>query len=138
MKPILISLLFLMSFQIVLVAQTIELTEQEIETLLCKKWDIEYMEMQGMKITPREGANFTFLFKKGGSFDLLPNNELDPNPVMNWVYSKEDKNIRLYESDSTMGTIIELSENKFVLEFESTEEMPMEGMKGHFKPALEK
>lgn len=94
------------------------------------------MDMQGMKIAPQEGAEFIFLFQKDGSFEMLPNNELDPNPEMKWVYSKENKSIRLYESERLIGRILELKKDKFVMDFESTEDMPMEGMKGHFKPAV--
>ncbi len=134
-KTILSVVTILLTFHTFSMAQTIELTDSEVESLLCKKWEIEYMDVQGMKVAPQEGAGFEFLFHKGGSFEMLPSNELDPNPEMKWVYSKENKNIRLYESDRLMGKILELNEDTFIMAFESTEDMPMEGMKAHFIPA---
>jgi hypothetical protein len=135
-KTLLSLLTILLTFQTFSIAQSIELTDSEVERFLCKKWVIQYMDMQGMKIAPQEGAEFIFLFQKDGSFEMLPNNELDPNPEMKWVYSKENKSIRLYESERLIGRILELKKDKFVMDFESTEDMPMEGMKGHFKPAV--
>lgn len=133
-KASLFCVLLMITFQTISMAQSIELSDSEVEALLCKKWAIEYMEMQGMKIAPQENSGFEFFFQKEGSFEMLPINDLDPNPEMKWVYSKENKNIRLYESDHLMGKIIELNENMFIMAFESTEDLPMEGMKGYFIP----
>ncbi len=48
-KTILYLLTILLTFQTFSIAQSIELTDSEVERFLCKKWVIQYMDMQGMK-----------------------------------------------------------------------------------------
>ncbi|MEP1307467.1 MAG: hypothetical protein ABJK11_00615 [Balneola sp.] len=114
-------------------AQSIDLSNSEVEQFLCKKWSVEYMEVQGMKVEPKSTNAFDFSFQKDGVYNLLP---LDsgPRPKMHWNYSEKSKSIQLYETDRLMGKIIVLENDRMVILFEKNEEMPFENMKGYFKP----
>lgn len=118
-------------------AQSIELSNSEVEQLLCKKWSIEYMVVQGMKVEPKSNSAFDFSFQKDGGYELLPIDN-GPIPKMHWEYSEKNKSVLLYESERLMGKIIVLEKDKMVLLFEKNEEMPFENMKGYFKPTSTK
>lgn len=89
MKKTLLSIGLIIGSNFTLFAQDINLSKSELESTLCKQWEIEYASMNGMKIGQMPGsADFDFKFKSDGKYDLIREDGNNESGI--WTYDSEN------------------------------------------------
>jgi hypothetical protein len=98
-----------------LFAQNISISADSIQTLLCKKWEVAYAEMGGMRIGRIPGAEeINYEFKKDKTF-ILSNKDEKEKKKGNWNYDSKKKLIKLTLDGRNISNIISLNENELVM-----------------------
>ena len=119
-----------------LIAQNITISQDSIQTLLCKKWEADYSLMGGMKIGRAPNApEMNYEFNKDKTFLLTSNNPKDKTKGT-WSYDPKKKLIKLTITGGAPANIISLKEDEFIMVVDTkkaTPDDPME-IKIVFKP----
>lgn len=98
-----------------LFAQDISMPADSIQTLLCKKWEVAYAEMGGMRIGRMPGAEeINYEFKKDKTF-ILSNKDEKEKKKGNWSYDSKKKLIKLTLDGRNISNVISLKENELVM-----------------------
>ncbi|MEP3210847.1 MAG: hypothetical protein ABJN95_16715 [Maribacter sp.] len=135
MKGILLIFGFLVGLSNGLSAQDIGLSKTQLETVLCKQWQIEYALMGGMKIKQMPGAaDFDFKFISDGKYDLIRKDGNNESGI--WKYFPENKYVELSIKDKITSRIKSIDESKLILILVSGENDPpgIPNVEVHFKP----
>ncbi len=69
-KAICLCIVVILGGKIALFAQDVNFTKDELTTVLCKKWRLDYVLDNGMKLTPPPGKGFNYEFKQDNTFKL--------------------------------------------------------------------
>ncbi len=135
MKKTILTIGLILGLNFVLFSQNITLNASELESVLCKQWQIEYATMNGMKIRQMPGAaDFDFKFKSDGTYELI--REDGSNDKGTWVYDTEKKYVELSIKQKTTSRIKSIDNNKLVLTLVSGQNDPpgLPSVEVHFKP----
>ncbi len=111
-------------------AQTINLSADSISTLLCKKWEVNYAIMGGMKIGhPSDAAEINLEFNKDKTFLMTSNDSKEKNKEKGtWVYDTKKKTIKLFLNGKNNATIISLKEEELIMLMDTKEATPNDPM----------
>jgi hypothetical protein len=135
MKKTLLSIGLIIGLNFMLFAQEISLNKSDLESVLCKQWEIEYASMNGMKIGQMPGASdFDFKFKSDGKYDLIREDGKNESGV--WVYDTENKYVELSIKGKVTSRIKSIDKNKLILILVSGKNDPkgLPSVEIHFKP----
>ncbi|WP_299184700.1 hypothetical protein [uncultured Aquimarina sp.] len=134
MKRLILFIEFIICACSSIIAQNIKLEKSELESLLFKRWDVEYAMMGSMKVGQIPGAkDFDFLFKRDGSYDVIDEKSTKTG---NWKYDKERKYIELSINGKVTSRIKSLDKNKLILILVRGKNDPpgLPKVKVHYKP----
>lgn len=96
-------------------AQDIKLPSDSISILLCKKWEVNYAIMDGMKIGRMPGApEINYEFKKDKTFILSGNNDKEKKKG-NWSYDPQKKLVKLIVEGRNISNVVSLKEQELVM-----------------------
>ena len=114
-KTILLGIIGLLCSHQSLFAQNINGSMDSIQTLLCKKWEVNYALMGGMKIGRVPGATeMNYEFNKDKTFLLTSNGSKDKTKGT-WSYDAKKKLIKLTLNGKSNTTITSLKEDELVI-----------------------
>ena len=133
-KVICFCIVVILSSKIALFAQNVNFTKGELTAVLCKKWKLDYVLDNGMKLIPPPGKGFNYEFKQDNTFKLTGSgNEGDGI----WIYDPDKKQIKLKINDVSNTTIISLKEEELIMILDTKTAMPNvpSGMKTVFVPS---
>lgn len=119
-----------------LFAQNINGTLDSIQALLCKKWEVDYVFMGGMKIGRMPGAaEINYEFNKDKTF-FMTSDAPNDKAKGTWSYDPKKKQIRLALNGGTNTTIVSLKEGELVMLFDAKGTVPadLEDMQMVYKP----
>jgi hypothetical protein len=120
-----------------LFAQNITIPLDSIQGLLCKKWEVDYAVMGGMKIGRMPGASeISYEFNKDKTF-IMTSNDRKEKKKGTWSYDAKEKLIKLTVDGRSNTSIISLKEGEFVMLADTksaTPDDPME-IKLVYKPS---
>ena len=117
-----------------LMAQDVNLSKTELETVLCKQWEIEYALMGGMQIKQKPGAtDFDFKFASDGNYEIIREDGNDE--LGKWIYDPEKKYVELSIKEKVTSRIKSIDKNKLILILVSGENDPpgLPKVEVHFK-----
>jgi hypothetical protein len=98
-----------------LFAQNISIPFDSIQTLLCKKWEVDYAVMGGMKVGRMPGAEeINYEFNKDRTF-IISGKDPKEKKKGTWSYDPKKKLIKLTVDGRNSTSIISLTENEFVM-----------------------
>jgi hypothetical protein len=121
------SITFLLSGSVAF-GQNINLPNDSIATLLCKKWEVDYAIMGGLKIGRIPGANeINYEFRKDNTF-LMTTNDPKEKTKGTWSYDSKKKLIKLIINSKSNTSIISLKQDEFILLADTKETMPGDPM----------
>jgi hypothetical protein len=96
-------------------AQNITIPLDSIQTLLCKKWEVDYALMGGMKIGRMPGASeINYEFNKDKTF-IMTSNDPKEKKKGTWSCDPKKKLIKLTVDGRSNTSIISLKEGEFVM-----------------------
>ncbi len=105
-------------------SQTISLPADSISTLLCKKWEVDYAMMGGMKIGKLPGApEMNYEFSKDKTFMMTSNDPKDKKKGT-WFYDSKKKLIKLTVDGKVTTTIISLKDEELIMLVDTKEVTP--------------
>jgi len=105
-------------------AQKIDLPLDQLQTLLCRKWQTAYSMMGNMRIDMAPGAPaMTFEFKKDGTF-LSTTGRPREIAKGTWTYVAGKKIIQLLIEGRSNFTIVSLNEKELVMSADMKEATP--------------
>ena len=136
MKTMILPLLLVTCSSSNLFAQSIDLTADSVATLLCKKWEMSYIIMDGMKIQKGAGApEMNYEFKKDKTFLITSNDGKSPVKGT-WTYDPNMKTVKLTQNGKSNTTAIELREEELVMLMDTKGATPGDSspMKAYLKP----
>ena len=111
-----------------LFSQTINLPVDSVTNLLCKKWQMDYAMMGGMKIGKMPGATESnYEFKKDKTFILTSNNN-SPAGKGTWSYDQSKKLIKLTINGKSNVSIISLKADQLELLADTKDATPDDPM----------
>ena len=111
-----------------LLGQHINLSKDSIAVLLCKKWEVNYAMMGGMKIGKIPGAaEINYEFNKDKTFLMTSNNPKDKTNGT-WSYDDKKKLIKLTINGKSNSSIISLTNDEFVILEDSKNATPDDPM----------
>ncbi|PHS66714.1 MAG: hypothetical protein COB12_05790 [Flavobacterium sp.] len=135
MKKTILFIGFLIGLNFNLLAQNINLNKSELESVLCKQWEIEYALIDGMKIGQIPGAtDFDFKFKSDGKYDLIREEGNIENGL--WVFDIKNKYVELLIKGKLTSRIKSIEKDKLILAMVSRQNDPLglPSVEIHFKP----
>lgn len=135
MKKTLFLMVLVIGLNNSLMAQDVNLSKTELETVLCKQWEIEYALMGGMQIKQIPGAaDFDFKFISDGKYDLIRKDGNTESGI--WTYLPENKYVELSIKDKITSRVKSIDESKLILILVSGENDPpgIPSIEVHFKP----
>jgi len=98
-----------------LFAQNINVPLDSVQTILCKKWEVDYVLMGGMKIGRIPGAaEINYEFNKDKTF-LMTSNDPKDKKKGTWSYDPKKKSIKLTLSGGTNTQIVSLKKGELVM-----------------------
>ena len=104
-----------------LFAQDITISADSIQTLLCKKWEVDYAVVGGMKIGRMPGAEeINYEFNKDKTF-TMSNKDAKEKTKGTWNYDAKKKMIKLTIDGKNRTNVISLNENELVMLVDTTE-----------------
>ncbi|HLK28056.1 MAG TPA: DUF4923 family protein [Puia sp.] len=108
--------------------QTIDVQEDSLKNLLCKKWQMDYAMMGGMKINKMpSAAEANFEFKKDGTF-IETTNKDSKKINGTWIYDKNKKHIKLTINGKSSLSIISLKEDELTMLADTKQATPDDPM----------
>lgn len=108
--------------------QTINLSADSITTVLCKKWQVDYAIMGGMKIGRIPGATeINYEFNKDKTF-LMTSNDPKDKTKGTWAYDTKKKIIKLIINGKSNTSIISLKEGELMMLADTKEATPDDPM----------
>lgn len=119
-----------------LFSQDINIPTENITKFLCKKWQIDYLAMNGMKIARGAGApEINYEFNSDNTYSLL-GHEPQTKSKGTWKYDENKKLIKLFFNGLSNTSVISLNENELVILVNTREATPDDpsDMKMFFKP----
>jgi hypothetical protein len=109
-------------------SQNINIPADSVTNLLCKKWEMDYAMMGGMKIGKMPGATESnYEFKKDKTFILTSNNN-SPAGKGTWSYDQSKKLIRLTINGKSNVSIISLKADQLELLADTKDATPDDPM----------
>ncbi len=109
-------------------AQTINLSADSISTFLCKKWEVNYAIMGGMKITQIPGSpEISYEFNRDNTF-LMTSNDPKEKDKGTWVYDTKKKTIKLSINGNNNTIIVSLKEGELIMLVDTKEATPDDPM----------
>ncbi len=109
-------------------SQNINLPVDSVTNLLCKKWQMDYAMMGGMKIGKMPGATESnYEFKKDKTFILTSNNN-SPAGKGTWSYDQSKKLIKLTINGKSNVSIISLKADQLELLADTKDATPDDPM----------
>ena len=125
MKYILsVFIITLLSSDYSLFGQSINMPADNVTKLLCKKWQIDYALMNGMKVDMAHGATqVNYEFDTDGLF-YLANNDPNKKSKGTWSYETNKKSIKLTINGTSDTNIISLKENELVMMADTKQATP--------------
>jgi Lipocalin-like domain len=119
-----------------LLGQNINMPPDDVTKILCKKWQIDYALMNGMKVYIANGATqVNYKFDADGLF-YLTNNDPNKKSKGSWSYETNKKSIKLTINGTSNTNIISLNENELVMMADTKQATPDDpsNIKMVFKP----
>jgi hypothetical protein len=114
MERTLLILGLLIGLNFTLLAQDINLSKSELNSVLCKQWKIEYDLMGGMKIRQIPGAaDFDFKFITVGKYKLIRKNGNNGSGI--WTFDTEKKYVELSIKGKITSRIKSIDKNTLIL-----------------------
>lgn len=116
-------------------SQDVTLSEPELSNVLCKRWEIEYAVMNGMKFGQMPGAaDFDINFKSDASYNLISEDGKNDSGI--WTYDKKNKYVELSIKDKITSRIKSISNNKLILTLVSGQNDPpgLPSVEIHLRP----
>ena len=111
-----------------LFGQSISMSTDSVETLLCKKWEVDYAMMGGMKIGRIPGASeINYEFKKDKTL-MMTSDDPDDKTKGTWNYDSKKKIIRLIINGKSNTSIISLKEDELIMLADTKEATPDDPM----------
>ena len=111
-------LIFLFSFLILSgrsFSQSIDYSLDSVNTLLCKKWEVNYAMVGGSKIYRDAGSTgSTYTFSKDKTF-VVSGNKNGDEAKGTWIYNPKQKLIKLVTSGRPNSKIISLRDGELVM-----------------------
>ncbi|MBI1782221.1 MAG: hypothetical protein HYR66_12785 [Sphingobacteriales bacterium] len=108
--------------------QNINISEDSITTLLCKKWEINYVIMGGMKIERIPGATeINYEFNKDKTF-LMTSDDPKDKTKGTWSFDPKKKIIRLTINGNSKMKIISIKEGELIMLADTKEATPGDPM----------
>ena len=132
-----IFLLFLVSFFIInkSIAQGFPSTQDSIRILLCKKWQVDYILITGVKIAKGNNTpEIYFQFENDNSF-VETSSDHKNKTTGKWVIDAEHKIIRLMQHEKNTMNILSLTPVELQLKVDAQPNDASDEMIMVFKPA---
>jgi Lipocalin-like domain (DUF4923) len=113
MKPLIcISIIVLICSSHTSFSQSITIPADSVTNLLCKKWEMDYVIANGMKISKMPGATeMNYEFNKDKTFVLTGNGSTQGKGT--WSYDQSKKLIKLTLNGRSNTNIISLTNDQF-------------------------
>jgi hypothetical protein len=110
-----------------LLAQSVMPSADKIESVLCKKWTINYALIGGMKIGQMPGAaNADYDFKADKTFFII--DEAGGKTKGSWQYDEKKKVIKLTVNGKNMLNVISLKDTELIVLADTKEATPDDPM----------
>ena len=104
------------------------MSADSIATLLCKKWEVDYAMMGGMKIGKIPGATeINQEFNKDKTF-IMTSNDLKEKTTGTWAYDAKNKLIKLSINGKSNTSIISLKDGELIMLADTKEATPDDPM----------
>jgi deoxyribodipyrimidine photolyase-like uncharacterized protein len=114
MKNVFLLLAFGFGLNSLLFSQEIDMSESELQGILCTHWEVEYAVLGSRKITQKIGAaDFEIEFKSDGTYQLIRENGKSEGGE--WSYDKSNKYVELSAKSRKISRIKSIDKNKMVL-----------------------
>lgn len=127
-KIICFCIIALITSNLPIFGQSINISEDSITTLLCKKWEVDYVIMGEMKIGRMPGATeINYEFNKNKTF-LMTSDDPKDKTKGTWSYDSKKKLIKLTANGKSNTSIISLKENEFIMLTDTKEATPDDPM----------
>lgn len=98
-----------------LLAQDITLSADSVQTLLCRKWEVDYAVVDGMNIGRMPGApEINYEFLKDKTFMMFSNDPKDRTKGT-WSYDPKKKLVQLLLNGRKDTQVVSLKEGEFVM-----------------------
>ena len=105
-------------------AQNVTMKADSLETVLCKKWEVDYVLMGEVKVGRMPGAaQINYEFKKDKTFFITSDKPGD-NVKGTWTYDTKNKLIKLSANGKSNSKIISLKEGELVMLIDMKEATP--------------
>lgn len=110
-------------------SQNIILSPDSINTLLCKKWQVDYALMGNMKIEQLPGATeINYEFLKNGTVIMTTSPATDKEKTKgSWSYDAKNKRIKIVTYNKNTGVITDLNDSLFVMQMNTDKNGSAEG-----------
>ena len=136
MKKNILFIVFLFGICTTIFSQNINLTKQELESTLCKHWELDYVMMGDIKIGDNIGTSekLDYQYKSNGEYDLI--SEVKITGTGKWIYYSDKKYIELSINNKVTSQIIGIDNDKLIMILVSDEKGPpgLPNLVIHFKP----
>ena len=110
------------------IGQKIELSIDRITTLLCKKWEVDYVILGDMKLGRAQGATeINYEFKKDKTY-LATSKDPKENIKGTWSFDSKKKIIKLIQNGKSRMSIISLKEEELIMLADTSEATPNDPM----------
>ena len=111
-----------------LFAQDITIPADSIPSLLCKKWEVDYAIMGGMKIGRMPGAaEINYEFRKDKTF-ILSGSDPKDSKKGTWSYDPKKKQIKLILDGKPSSIISSLKEGELIMLIDTSKATPDDPM----------
>lgn len=132
MKKVIICV-FVCLFSLTVFGQKVYMSKQKLDKMICKKWDVEFAALGGMKMRDlNEAANFGLLIKDNGTYDLIKST--GENKEGHWVYNVNKKFVLLFIENEIYACIKSITNTKMILNLEEEENSALSNLDIHLKP----
>jgi hypothetical protein len=112
-KTLIITTLLLLFANVKSFAQTINLSPDSVTTLLCKKWEVTHVVLDGKKMEkPSDMGNVTYQFNKDKTLSLIDEHEIIKGI---WQYDLKQKSIKLLLHKELNSVVVSLTKTELVI-----------------------
>jgi hypothetical protein len=136
MKKIAVVFALIISCQFSVKAQEITLKPSKLESVLCKRWQVEYAKMGEMKIEQIPGAtDFDLLFDKNGTYQVIKTDSEDSQSGT-WTYDTKNNSVELEANGNVKFQVKSITKEKLILSLNLGDDAPpgMSNLELHLKP----
>jgi hypothetical protein len=99
-------------------SQNINLSIDSVNTLLCKKWQVDYALMGNMKIEQPPGATeINYEFLKNGTVIMTTSAATDKDKTRgSWIYDVKNKRVKIVTYNKNTGVITGLNNSMLIMQ----------------------